>query len=140
MNISKASGKVSGIAHQLHGAIGMTHEHQLHHVSRRLWAWREDYGNESYWARILAKSYLEDNDLPLWNFITNEKRGNLMSDLLFNVENGIATITLNRPESINAFSGEMLEFGLRRLKRFVIQTKSVYLLFKEMVVVLFRWR
>ena len=76
MNISKASGKVSGIAHQLHGAIGMTHEHQLHHVSRRLWAWREEYGNESYWARILAKSYLENNE-PLWNFITKEKRGNL---------------------------------------------------------------
>ena len=42
----------------------------------RLWAWREEYGNESYWARILAKSYLENNE-PLWKFITKEKRGNL---------------------------------------------------------------
>lgn len=77
MKVSEAAGKVSAIAHQLHGAIGMTHEHQLHQLSRRLWAWREDYGNESYWAKKLAKSYIEDNDLTLWNFITKEKRGNV---------------------------------------------------------------
>ena len=36
MKISKACWKKSsGIAHQLHGAIGMTHEHQLHHVSKK---------------------------------------------------------------------------------------------------------
>lgn len=77
MKISETAGEISRIAHQLHGAIGMTHEHQLHQVSRRLWAWREDYGNEVYWARILAKSYIENNDLTLWDFITKEKRGNV---------------------------------------------------------------
>ena len=77
MKVSEAAGKVAGIAHQLHGGIGMTHEHQLHQLSRRLWAWREDYGNESYWAKKLAKSYIENNDLTLWNFITNEKRGHV---------------------------------------------------------------
>ncbi|WP_017379069.1 acyl-CoA dehydrogenase family protein [Paenisporosarcina sp. TG-14] len=77
MKISESAGIVAGIAHQLHGAIGMTHEHQLHQLSRRLWAWREDYGNESYWAKKLAKTYIEDNNLTLWEFITNEKRGNV---------------------------------------------------------------
>ena len=77
MKISEAAGTVTGIAHQLHGAIGMTHEHQLHQVTRRLWAWREDFGNEMYWAKKLAKAYIENNDLTLWDFITDEKRGNV---------------------------------------------------------------
>lgn len=77
MKISEAAGKVASIAHQLHGAIGMTHEHQLHQVTRRLWAWREDFGNEMYWAKVLAEAYIEENEMDLWNFITNEKRGNV---------------------------------------------------------------
>ena len=77
MKISEAAGTVAGIAHQLHGAIGMTHEHQLHQLTRRLWAWREDYGNEMHWAKQLAKAYIENNELTLWDFITNEKRGNV---------------------------------------------------------------
>ncbi len=32
-----------------------------------------------------------------------------MSDLLEKVENGVATLTMNRPESLNALSGEMME-------------------------------
>lgn len=39
-----------------------------------------------------------------------------MSDLIFSVESGIATITLNRPDSINAFSGEMLELWIEALE------------------------
>ena len=39
-----------------------------------------------------------------------------MSDLIFSVESGIATITLNRPDSINAFSGEMLDLWIEALE------------------------
>ncbi|KGR76314.1 enoyl-CoA hydratase/isomerase family protein [Ureibacillus sinduriensis] len=39
-----------------------------------------------------------------------------MSDLLFGVENGIATITLNRPESFNAFSEEMIQLWIAALE------------------------
>ena len=43
------------IAHQLHGAIGITFEHQLHHFTSRLLSWREEYGNERRWATELGR-------------------------------------------------------------------------------------
>ncbi|OGA48341.1 MAG: hypothetical protein A3F74_05150 [Betaproteobacteria bacterium RIFCSPLOWO2_12_FULL_62_58] len=42
------------IAHQVHGAIGVTNEYALHHSTLRLWAWREEYGNEAEWATALG--------------------------------------------------------------------------------------
>ncbi len=42
------------IAHQVHGAIGVTDEYALHHATLRLWAWREEYGNEAEWAAMLG--------------------------------------------------------------------------------------
>ncbi len=37
-------------AHQAHGAMGMTQEYALHHLSRRLWAWRHEYAHPREWA------------------------------------------------------------------------------------------
>ncbi|RLA43018.1 MAG: acyl-CoA dehydrogenase, partial [Gammaproteobacteria bacterium] len=34
----------AAIAHQVHGAMGFTYEHRLHHLTRRLWSWRDEYG------------------------------------------------------------------------------------------------
>lgn len=42
------------IAHQVHGAIGVTDEYALHHATLRLWSWREEYGNEAEWAQALG--------------------------------------------------------------------------------------
>jgi acyl-CoA dehydrogenase len=42
-------------AHQAHGAMGMTREYPLHHLSRRLWAWRSEYGDEQTMSRILGE-------------------------------------------------------------------------------------
>jgi acyl-CoA dehydrogenase len=39
-------------AHQAHGAIGMTQEYALHHLSRRLWAWRAEYGDRTWPERL----------------------------------------------------------------------------------------
>ena len=41
-------------AHQAHGAMGMTREYPLHHFSRRLWAWRSEYGDERSWSRVVG--------------------------------------------------------------------------------------
>ena len=49
--VGEAAGTGAAIAHQVHGAMGFTYEHSLHHATRRLWAWREEFGNEAVWAR-----------------------------------------------------------------------------------------
>ncbi len=43
-------------AHQTHGAIGMTKEYPLHHLTRRLWAWRDEAGGHRRWADRLGKA------------------------------------------------------------------------------------
>ncbi len=39
-------------AHQAHGAMGMTQEYPLHQFSRRLWAWRAEYGDAVWGSRV----------------------------------------------------------------------------------------
>jgi acyl-CoA dehydrogenase len=41
-------------AHQVHGAIGVTRAHPLGADTRRLWAWRGEYGDERLWAARLG--------------------------------------------------------------------------------------
>ena len=47
MRVGEAAGRGSKVAHQVHGAIGFTHEHELHYRTRRLWAWRDEIGSET---------------------------------------------------------------------------------------------
>ncbi|MCU1343935.1 MAG: putative Acyl-CoA dehydrogenase, partial [Acidimicrobiia bacterium] len=41
-------------AHQAHGAMGVTREYPLHHLSRRLWSWRHEFGGARYWRPLLG--------------------------------------------------------------------------------------
>jgi acyl-CoA dehydrogenase len=61
----EAAATGAAIAHQLHGAIGMTDEHQLGLYTRRLWSWRDDFGGEAEWARRLGGAVLREPGL-LW--------------------------------------------------------------------------
>jgi acyl-CoA dehydrogenase len=65
-----AAGKVAEIAHQVHGAIGFTKEYRLHPVTRRLWSWRDEFGNEAYWARELGRRIAAAGGDGLWPLIT----------------------------------------------------------------------
>ena len=47
--IGEAVALVAGVAHQVHAAMGFTHEHTLHRSTRRLWSWRDEFGTESEW-------------------------------------------------------------------------------------------
>ena len=35
--------------------MGMTQEYPLHHLSRRLWSWRKEYGSDAEWSKWLGK-------------------------------------------------------------------------------------
>jgi acyl-CoA dehydrogenase len=50
----RAAGAASTAAHQIHGAIGVTHEHVLRHLTLRLWSWRDEYGSEAHWHDRIA--------------------------------------------------------------------------------------
>jgi acyl-CoA dehydrogenase len=64
--ISEAAGQGADIAHQVHGAMGFTREHQLHHVTRRLYAWRDEYGNEVFWQRRVGQIIASAGADALW--------------------------------------------------------------------------
>lgn len=53
----EAAGLAVRIAHQLHGAIGITIEHALHQSTRRLLTWRDEHGAEAWWARELVAQF-----------------------------------------------------------------------------------
>lgn len=61
---SEAAGIACQLAHQIHGAMGYTNEHVLGRITRRLWAWRDEDGNEREWAYRLGELVTEaDHDL-----------------------------------------------------------------------------
>jgi acyl-CoA dehydrogenase len=61
---------VARLAHQVHGAIGFTQEHKLHHLTRRLWSWRDEAGSDLAWARVLGAGLLADGPEGLWPALT----------------------------------------------------------------------
>ena len=60
------------IAHQVHGAIGVTDEYALHHTTLRLWAWREEFGNEAAWAIELGRAMCAAGADRLWPALTSD--------------------------------------------------------------------
>jgi acyl-CoA dehydrogenase len=68
--VGEAAGKVAEIAHQVHGAIGFTHEHRLHHLTRRLWSWRDEFGVESEWQQELGRIAAARGGDGLWPLLT----------------------------------------------------------------------
>jgi acyl-CoA dehydrogenase len=67
----EAAGEGAAIAHQLHGAIGFTEEHVLHRFTQRLWAWRDDFGNESEWAVQLGEFVAKGGADELWPLLAS---------------------------------------------------------------------
>ena len=66
----EAAETVAEIAHQVHGAIGFTEEHSLHYLTRRLWSWRDEFGDEAYWAGVLGRRIAAAGGAGLWPLIT----------------------------------------------------------------------
>lgn len=70
MRANEATEVITDLSHQIHGAIGTTHEHSLHQLTRRLWSWREEGGNEKYCANKMTKRIMESEE-SLWSIITD---------------------------------------------------------------------
>ncbi len=67
--VGEAVGLVAEQVHQIHGAMGFTHEHRLHHFSRRVWSWRDEWGNEVYWQGMLGRHLATLGADRVWDFI-----------------------------------------------------------------------
>lgn len=66
----QAAGIGTRIAHQIHGAMGMTYEHTLHFGTRRLWSWRAEFGNETVWATELGAQTIRRGGKHFWSDLT----------------------------------------------------------------------
>jgi acyl-CoA dehydrogenase len=64
----EAAGIAASIAHQVHGAIGFTQEHRLHFFTKRLWSWRDEFGNEAEWQLALGRRAAQAGE-RLWSDI-----------------------------------------------------------------------
>ena len=69
--VGEAASKGIEIAHQVHGAMGFTREHPLHHVTRRLWSWRDEFGNESLWQTRLGRLVTQHGADQLWPLLAS---------------------------------------------------------------------
>jgi acyl-CoA dehydrogenase len=72
--VGEAASIGASTAHAVHGAIGFTDEHSLHLKTRRLWAWRAEYGSQNFWSQKLGQSVCESGSGGLWPMLTQTAR------------------------------------------------------------------
>ncbi len=65
--------RICAISHQSMGAMGFTHEHILHHYTRRLWVWRRDFGSESFWGEKIGAAVAKAGPQSLWPSLTSSR-------------------------------------------------------------------
>lgn len=70
LRANRAAGVVTGVAHQVHGAIGFTEEYDLHRVTIPLMLWRSAHGNDAYWAARLGRQVAGLGGRGLWEAMT----------------------------------------------------------------------
>jgi len=61
----------SGIAHQVHGAIGYTDEHVLHRFTLRMLSWRDEVGDETFWCLKLGEFIAARGSAELWPLLAS---------------------------------------------------------------------
>jgi acyl-CoA dehydrogenase len=69
LTASSSARAVAAAGHQLHGAIGYTSEHALGRHTMSLLSWRDRWGNEDYWAEVVAAAVLDDGP-GVWGVVT----------------------------------------------------------------------
>src|SRR5690625_873608 len=56
-------------AHQVHGAMGTTYEHDLHRYTKSALAWRAEFGSPRAWDEVLTQVGMQTEDV--WPLITD---------------------------------------------------------------------
>jgi acyl-CoA dehydrogenase len=69
--VGDAATLASEIAHQVHGAIGFTKEYSLQLSTRRLWAWRDEFGGDTEWAAKVGAYVCAGGADALWPTLTD---------------------------------------------------------------------
>ena len=67
---AEAAGIASSIAHQMHGALGFTDEYPLSVLTRHLLSWRDEFGSQAHWSRVLGEAALGAGGDGLWTLAT----------------------------------------------------------------------
>jgi acyl-CoA dehydrogenase len=60
----------TAVAHQVHGAIGFTREHDLRHFTQRLLSWRSEFGNDRHWSEALGQAVISRGVDTFWADLT----------------------------------------------------------------------
>ena len=68
---ARAAVVVSRAAHQVHGAIGFTLDHQLRHFTLRMLAWRGEFGGAREWERRVGDIALRPEGGDLWSLVSS---------------------------------------------------------------------
>jgi len=69
-HLSRAASSVAQHAHQIHGAVGTTEEYSLQRFTRRLWAWRQEWGSERVNSEKLGSLASQMGTSKLWQRVT----------------------------------------------------------------------
>jgi len=75
IRVADAGDSVSAIAHQVHGAIGITREYSLQHFTRRLWAWRNEAMPRGAGGCPLAARFSQCSADELWSKLVEVSGG-----------------------------------------------------------------
>ena len=66
----EAAGNGAAIATQMHGAIGFTREYPLHLFTTSLYTWRDEFGRQVMWAKLLGQAALKAGGTGYWPMVT----------------------------------------------------------------------
>jgi len=70
--VGRAVGPVTTIAHQLHGAIGVTAEHRLWLATMRARSWADEFGTTGEYAKRLGRMALATDDV--WSLVVGPRK------------------------------------------------------------------
>ena len=71
LRANMAVGTATSVAHQVHGAMGFTAEYRLQRLTKLLWQWRSEYGNDRYWADRLGTAVAAGGPDGFWPLLSN---------------------------------------------------------------------